>query len=152
MLAWSIQVPHSLTVWVEQPPSEAPSHHLIPTDPSSFLGIDSIRSWLLPILPLGYPFFTSSPAISRFFFFGGSPGSGVGELELLKGLVAQDTGAEEVVMPVAWFSLCRAACSRGALLWEHRGRGKGPSQSLHLCQGGAGLAAMWNTFGPEDDD
>lgn len=37
----------------------------------------------------GYPHFTSSPATSRLFYFWGSPGSGAGGLELLKGLVVR---------------------------------------------------------------
>lgn len=59
-------------------PSDALSCLLIHTDPNPFLGIYPIWSWLFPTLPLGYPRFTSSPAISRFFFFSGSPGSGGG--------------------------------------------------------------------------
>lgn len=39
----------------------------------------------------------------------------------------------------------------GALFWELGGKGKGAPES-RLSQGGSGLAAMWNAFGPEDED
>lgn len=52
-----------------------------------------------------------------------------------------------------WFpSAGQHTTDRGALFWELRGRGKDLSQSLRLSQGGAGLTAMWDAFGPVDDD
>lgn len=76
-------------------------------------------------------------------------------LELLKGLVVQVPAVKVTVM--AWPLLVffplegQHKANTGALLWELRGRAKGPSQPPHLCQGSPGLAATWNAFGPEDD-
>lgn len=77
-------------------------------------------------LPTSYSHLTSSPAISRLFHSWGSPGSGVGELELLKGLVVQVTAAEEVTMAVTlshqWFpSAGQRATDRGALFRNSEG-------------------------------